>query len=77
LDSLNAANAWADIKMSWRTLDDDVNSFMNDPDSEFDLGAGGEDSGDEANDSDWGYDHVDTPSGQPVGQKCRAESVAP
>jgi hypothetical protein len=45
------------------------------PDSEFDWGDGGEDSGDEANNSDWGYDHVDTPSGQPVGQKRRAEAV--
>jgi hypothetical protein len=35
-------------------LDDDVNSFMIDPDSEFDLGDGGEDSGGETNDSDWG-----------------------
>jgi hypothetical protein len=61
LDSLNVTNAWTDFKMSLRTLDDDVNSFMNDPDSEFDLGDGEEDSGDEANDSDWGYDHVDTP----------------
>jgi hypothetical protein len=31
LDSLNVANAWADFKMSWRTLNDDQNSFMNDP----------------------------------------------
>jgi hypothetical protein len=44
-----------------RTLEDVVNSFMNDPDSDdeqFDLGD--ESDGENAN-SDWEYDHVDPP----------------
>jgi hypothetical protein len=62
-----------------RTLEDVVNSFMNDPDSDdeqFDIGD--ETDGENA-DSDWEYNHVDRPpTPRPkVGQKRRAESVSP
>jgi hypothetical protein len=65
--------------MSRRTLDDDLNSFMNDPipsDSEFDLRDGGTRAM-KLITQIRGNDHVDTPSGQPVGRKRWAESVSP
>ena len=65
------------------TLEEVVDSFMNDPDSDDDqLGLGEEEGGaTDIEDSDWEYDHVDEPDDVPIAgpsrKRLRSPSVSP